>query len=132
MRESSTLNAVSTSLVHKTSRTALLDDEGAGTVTALTVMATLVMVAGLMLPVVGLITVQVRAQSLSDRAALAAADAMTGALAGKPCELAAEIVTSMRADTWSCDLDGGDAFVTLRVPFGPVHVDVRSRAGLPE
>ena len=132
MRESSAVNAVSAMLTHKSSRATLLDDEGAGAVTALTVIATLVMAAGLVLPFVGLITVQVRAQALSDRAALAAADAMTGVLVGIPCELAAEIVTSMRADTWSCDLDGGDAFVTLRVPFGPIHVDVRSRAGLAE
>ena len=111
-------------------RAALVDNEGAGAVTSLTVVATLVMVAGLMLPSVGLMVVHVRAQALSDRAALAAADAMTGALPGHPCELAAEIVSALRADAWSCDLDAGDAFVTLRVPFGPIHVDVRSRAGL--
>jgi secretion/DNA translocation related TadE-like protein len=114
----------------KSFRPPLLNDEGAGTVTALTVVATLVTFAGLLLPLVGLAVVQVRAQALSDRAALAAADAMTGAQVGLPCEVAADIVASMRADGWTCDLDSGDAFVTLRVPFGPIHVDVRSRAGL--
>ena len=62
--------------------------------------------------------------------ALAAADATLGALVGQPCVLAADILAAMRTDAWSCEIDGGDAFVTLRVPFGPVHVDVRSRAGI--
>ena len=105
-------------------------DEGAGTVTTLTVVATLVMVAGLLIPFAGLLVVQVRAQALTDRAALVAADANSGALVGQPCALAADILATMRTDAWSCEVDGGDAFVTLHVPFGPVHVDVRSRAGL--
>lgn len=119
-----------TSGVGTSARGGVQGDEGAGTVTALTVVATLVMVAGLLLPFAGLLVVQVRAQALSDRAALAAADATLGALVGQPCVLAADIITRMRTDAWSCEIDGGDAFVTLRVPFGPVHVDVRSRAGL--
>lgn len=108
----------------------LADDRGAGSVTALTMIATLVMVAGLLLPFAGLMVVQVRAQTLSDRAALAAADATSGALVGQPCVLASDILRAIRTDAWSCEVDGGDAFVTLRVPFGPVHVEVRSRAGL--
>lgn len=108
----------------------LADDRGAGSVTALTMIATLVMVAGLLLPFAGLMVVQVRAQTLSDRAALAAADATSGALVGQPCVLASDILRAIRMDAWSCEVDGGDAFVTLRVPFGPVHVEVRSRAGL--
>lgn len=119
-----------TSGVGTSARGGVQGDEGAGTVTALTVVATLVMVAGLLLPFAGLLVVQVRAQALSDRAALAAADATLGALVGQPCVLAADILAAMRTDAWSCEIDGGDAFVTLRVPFGPVHVDVRSRAGL--
>ena len=128
MRESSTMSALR---MRKVFGPVLLNDVGAGTVTALTTIATLVTVAGLVLPFAGLMVVQVRAQALSDRAALAAADAMSGALVGQPCAVAADIVAAMRADTWSCDLDAGDAFVTLRVPFGPLYVDVRSRAGLP-
>jgi secretion/DNA translocation related TadE-like protein len=108
----------------------LADEKGAGSLTMLTVVATMVMVAGLLLPFAGLLAVQVRAQTLSDRAALVAADANSGALAGQPCALAADILAAMRTDAWSCQFEGGDAFVTLRVPFGPVHVDVRSRAGL--
>ena len=119
-----------TSGVGTSARGGVQGDEGAGTVTALTVVATLVMVAGLLLPFAGLLVVQVRAQALSDRAALVAADANSGALAGQPCALAADILAAMRTDAWSCQIDGGDAFVTLHVPFGPVHVDVRSRAGL--
>ena len=119
-----------TSGVGTSARGGVQGDEGAGTVTALTVVATLVMVACLLLPFAGLLVVQVRAQALSDRAALAAADATLGALVGQPCVLAADIIARMRTDSWSCEIDGGDAFVTLRVPFGPVYVDVRSRAGL--
>jgi len=124
--------AVSALRGRECSRGVIVDDEGAGTVTGLTVIATLIMVASLMLPFAGLMLVQVRAQAVSDQAALSAANAMTGALVGQPCALAADIVASMRTSAWSCDLFEGDAYVTLRVPFGPVHVDVRSRAGLPE
>lgn len=93
MRESSTMSALR---MRKVFGPVLLNDVGAGAVTALTIIATLVTVAGLVLPFAGFMVVQVRAQALSDRAALAAADAVAGALVGQPCALAADIVAAMR------------------------------------
>ncbi len=110
----------------------LADERGAGSVLSLAVLATVVCVAGLLAPVVGLLVVHDRAQSLSDQAALAAADALNGVTLGEPCEVASAELESVRASTWRCQTSGEDAFVSGLLTFGPLRFEVRSRAGSPE
>ncbi len=104
-------------------------ETGAGSVLALMVMASCVAFVSLLLPLVAVGVVHERAQALSDQAALAAANALSGAMPGIPCDAAGDVVAQMHTQTWSCILDHGDAFVVIEVSFGPVVISVRSRAG---
>lgn len=67
----------------------------------------------------------------ADAAALAAADTLTGWIAGEPCDAAAEVARSVGASMKRCDTNAGlgEARVTLtkRTPIGTVTA--RSRAG---
>lgn len=113
-------------------RNVIADEHGAGSVLSLAVFATVVCVAGLLAPVVGLLLVHDRAQTRSDHAALAAADALNGVTLGEPCEVAAAELESVRASMWHCQTSGDDAFVSGLLTFGPLRFEVRSRAGSPE
>ncbi|MBD3942869.1 helicase [Microbacterium sp. NEAU-LLC] len=72
-----------------------------------------------------------RLASAADAGALAAADAASGAVAGVPCDLAAEVAGTFGARVDACDLDGLIATVTVAVRFGPVVAQATARAGPP-
>jgi secretion/DNA translocation related TadE-like protein len=108
------------------------DETGAGSVLSLALMGSLVCAMGLMLPVVGLLVVHDRAQTVSDQAALAAADALNGVTAGEPCDLAILAVESVRASVWRCVTVGGDAYVSGTLTYGSLEFGVKSRAGAPD
>jgi hypothetical protein len=107
----------------------LISEVGAGSVMALAVVASCVTLAGVLLPFVGFVVVHERAQSISDRAALTAASAVYGLVTGDPCTRAADVISEVSTTSWSCVVLG-DAFISMSIPFGPVHMSVRSRAGL--
>lgn len=74
-----------------------------------------------------------RAQSASDAAALAAADAMIGLIDTEPCALAAGVLAHAEVALEMCDLDSANDQVRVRASvqtiFGTVYV--RTRAGSP-
>lgn len=72
-----------------------------------------------------------RAAGAADNAAIAAADSVSGALPGEPCERAAEVAEASGARLVSCGTDDLDAIVTVEVSFGGMAAAARARAGPP-
>ena len=72
-----------------------------------------------------------RLAGVADAAALAAADAASGAIDGEPCARATEIAAISGAQLTACDLDGLVATVPVSAPFGRLSSTVSARAGPP-
>lgn len=72
-----------------------------------------------------------RAAGVADAAALAAADAVSGAVPGDPCGLAAEVAAAQAATVTECTLDGLVATVAIQTRFASFPVHARARAGPP-
>ncbi len=72
-----------------------------------------------------------RLSAVADAAALAAADAASGAAPGIPCERAVEIADRAGAAVTACDVDGLIATVRVEARFGVLPAAARARAGPP-
>lgn len=70
-----------------------------------------------------------RLAGTADAAALAAADAASGAVAGVPCEQAVSVAAALGATVSRCDLDGLVATVTVTAPYGGFAAGATARAG---
>ncbi|HWM15164.1 MAG TPA: helicase [Microbacterium sp.] len=73
-----------------------------------------------------------RLAGVADAAALAAADAASGALDGEPCARAVEVAAASAAQVTACELDDLVATVTVSAPFGRLAAMASARAGPPE
>lgn len=71
----------------------------------------------------------VRLSGIADAAALAAADTLSGAAWGIPCERAEQIVRRGGARLEACEIDEAVATVVVTAPFGAFTVRARARAG---
>jgi secretion/DNA translocation related TadE-like protein len=72
-----------------------------------------------------------RLAGAADAAALAAADAASGAVIGVPCESAEAVARSAGAELSGCEVDGLTATVTLSAMFARVPATATARAGPP-
>jgi len=72
-----------------------------------------------------------RLAGVADAAALAAADAASGAVEGEPCARATEIAAAAGAGLAGCVLDELIATVTVTAPFGRLPATASARAGPP-
>jgi secretion/DNA translocation related TadE-like protein len=72
-----------------------------------------------------------RLAGAADAAALAAADAASGAVIGVPCESADAVARSAGAELSTCEVDGLTATVTLSAKFTQLPATARARAGPP-
>jgi len=72
-----------------------------------------------------------RLAGAADAAALAAADAASGRVAGAPCDLAGVVARAAGADLAACELDGLIATVTVSAAFGRFAAAASARAGPP-
>lgn len=105
------------------------DDTGAGGVLAIAIVgATMVATIGILTLGAALVTRQGVAAA-ADAAALAAADAMLGAVPGEPCTLAAEVALANTASLVACRIDGAEVYVTAQAAFAGIPVAVSARAG---
>ncbi|GAA3214048.1 helicase [Microbacterium terregens] len=68
---------------------------------------------------------------VADAAALAAADAASGAVEGEPCARAAEVAGAGAAQIVACDLDELVVTVTVGGAFGRFAATASARAGPP-
>lgn len=109
----------------------VMDDEGSGSVLAVALAASVLVLTGLALPLnQALITRQLVANA-ADAAALAAADTVSGAVAGYPCSNAAEAARLNGAELGECVLNGWEVRVTAVRRVLGVAVTVAARAGPP-
>jgi secretion/DNA translocation related TadE-like protein len=70
-----------------------------------------------------------RIAGVADAAALAAADAASGAVTGEPCSRAAEVASASGAVVISCELSALVATVTVSASFGHLPAVASARAG---
>ena len=73
-----------------------------------------------------------RLAGVADAAALAGADAASGAVGGEPCERANEIAAASGAELAACELDGLVVTITVSAVFGRLPATASARAGPPE
>jgi DNA topoisomerase-1 len=107
------------------------DDSGAGAVLALAIVGATTIVVLAVLALGSALVVRQRIIGAADGAALAAADAASGAVAGVPCVLAAGVADANRATLHECHVDGLVVTVTVGTSFGVVPFSARSTAGPP-
>jgi len=72
-----------------------------------------------------------RLAGAADAAALAAADAASGAVGGVPCQRAAQLAEAAGVSVEACDVDGLIATVTVSARFGLAWGTASARAGPP-
>ena len=109
----------------------VVDESGAASVVALGLVGAIVALAALLAPVLGVFVATQRVANAADAAALAAADATSGAVPGVPCDLAADVAARNGATLVGCEIDGPVASVSVRsTPFG-YAIEARARAGPP-
>ncbi|GAA5033036.1 helicase [Microbacterium fluvii] len=70
-----------------------------------------------------------RLAGVADAAALAAADAASGAATGVPCERAQQVAEAAGVTVRACDVDGLIATVTVGGVFLRMDASARARAG---
>lgn len=70
-----------------------------------------------------------RAQSVTDQAALEAADAASGRIPGYPCDRAERLATEQHFQLEKCELDRMIARVTLKVTILGFSTQTRAKAG---
>lgn len=107
------------------------DDRGSGAVLALAIVAAVVVFGLCGVGLAGGLAARQRVIGASDLAALAGADAASGAVAGAPCQLAARVVTAGAARLASCRVDGLVVEVTVVGGFAGIPLAAHSRAGPP-
>jgi secretion/DNA translocation related TadE-like protein len=71
------------------------------------------------------------ATGAADAAALAAADARSGAVGGSPCALAERVAAANRADLEGCHVDGLVVTVGASIRVGIFHITAHATAGPP-
>ena len=108
-----------------------LDDAGAASVAALGIVGAIVAVSIAVMPLLGVFVASQQAANAADAAALAAADAISGAVAGVPCELAGTVAARNGARLTSCEGTGPAATVRVVVERFGLTISAAARAGPP-
>ena len=106
-------------------------DRGAGAVFALAIVGATTVVLVAVLALGSALVLRQRVIGAADAAALAAADAASGAVGGVPCGLAHRVAQANLTALTRCELDGLIATVTVSATFGAVPFTARSTAGPP-
>lgn len=101
-------------------------ERGAGSIMAVALVAGALGALATLAPLSLVLQAKVVTAGAADAAALAAADAAAGIVAGPPCERAGEVATANRAALLACQVDG--VIVTVRVAVTAAGFDVGSTA----
>lgn len=106
---------------------------GAGSVLVLAIVGATLALTAALVPVLGLLVSSQLAANAADAAALAAADALTGAVPGRPCALARTAAARNGARLVSCEGDERAATATVAVVVRSLTFELtaRARAGPP-
>ena len=108
------------------------DDRGAGTVLALALVMVVVTFGVSGVGLAAALAARQRVIGGSDLAALAAADAASGAIGGVPCEVAAGVAAANGGRLSACESHGLVVSVTVVGSFAGIPIKAHSRAGPPE
>jgi secretion/DNA translocation related TadE-like protein len=106
-------------------------DGGAGSVLAIAVIGAVIALTGLAVPLYLALATKSIVRGAADSAALAAADARSGAVAGFPCAVAAKVATANESQLVDCTVDGLVATVTVHRWILAFDVVATATAGPP-
>ena len=109
----------------------LRGERGAGAVLALALVMAVVTLGLSGVTLAAALTVRQRVIGAADLAALAGADAASGAIGGVPCEVAAGVATANGTRLTACEADSLVVSVTVVGSFGGIPIQVHSMAGPP-
>jgi len=109
----------------------LRGERGAGAVLALALVMAVVTLGLSGVTLAAALTVRQRVIGAADLAALAGADAASGAIGGVPCEVAAGVATANGTRLTACEADSLVVSVTVVRSFGGIPIQVHSMAGPP-
>jgi len=112
-------------------RATVTGQRGAGSVLAVAVLAGIVLLTAIALPAVGMFRALRQVQAAADAAALAAADTLSGRVAGYPCDNASRLAALDGADVSSCRTDALIATVAVSARYLGVPLTASARAGPP-
>ena len=104
-------------------------ERGAGSVLAVALVASVLLLAGLALPLNAALTTRQLTANAADAAALAAADTASGLVPGYPCANAGEAARLNGAALGECAVDGLEVRVTATKQVLGVVVSIAARAG---
>lgn len=107
------------------------DEGGAGAVLTLAIVAAVVVFGLSAVTLAAGLTARQRMIGASDLAALAGADAASGAVSGDPCDVASRVALGGGARLARCRVDGLVIEVTVVDSFAGIPISARSRAGPP-
>ena len=115
----------------ETAETADTRDAGSGTILGVAIIAATMLATGLVVTTFAVLALQQGVRNAADAAALAAADTASGAIAGFPCEAAAQAAMLNGAAVSSCAVGGLISDISVERVVGPFVFRSRSRAGPP-
>lgn len=104
-------------------------DSGAGSVLVVSIGAALILLCGLLVPLYTGVAVKRAVEATADAAALAAADGLSGAVPGYPCELAARVAAAGGAALDRCGVEGETAVVTVSAGLLGLRLRASARGG---
>jgi secretion/DNA translocation related TadE-like protein len=104
---------------------------GTASVLALFVIALAVLVIATIVPLLSVFAVRAHVANAADVAALAAADTVSGLIAGYPCDRATQIAAANTVTVESCVIEGTDVFVTASTTSLFFEIVATSHAGPP-
>lgn len=107
------------------------DDTGSALVAVIGVVTVVAVIGTVAVALVAGLVAKQRVDDGADAAALAAADVVSGALSGEPCEAAARAASANRVALARCEVDGLTATVATSAVVLGVPVIGRARAGPP-
>jgi len=106
-------------------------EDGAGSVLAVGILGAAFTVTVVILPLLTALAVNQSVQNAADASALAAADTVSGLIAGYPCQAAAEAARLNGASIAECAVDGLIATVGVQRRFLVFDLAAEARAGPP-
>lgn len=109
----------------------LRGDRGAGAVLAIALVMAVVVIGLAGVTLASALSARQLVIGAADLAALAGADAASGAIGGVPCQVAADVARGNSARLAACEADGMVVTVTVVGSFAGIPIQARSTAGPP-
>ena len=106
-------------------------ERGSGSVLAVAIVAVVVVFGVSGVGLAAAMTARQRTIGSADLAALAAADAASGAIAGAPCEVAERVAHGNGSRVARCHVEGLVVTMTVAATFAGIPIAARSTAGPP-